>query len=144
MAATIRDSEAVHEEEETFVRTFIRREDRKRWLQLLATTKSRSKITQRLYDGPPGDFDPRLVQEIPHTDADGLLQQLSRLGAPDDCWIVSAHSDDDRTVERLTDAVASTYGGRRVGIALICISDRLAYVEAETGRFLLHARLAVQ
>jgi len=139
MAATIGDSESVREEEETFVRTFVRREDRKRWLQLLATSKSRSKITQRLYDGPPGDFDPSLIQEIPHTAADGLLQQLGRLGAPQDCWIISAHSDDDGTVERLADAVASTYGGWRVGIALICIPDRLAYVEAETGRFLLRA-----
>src|SRR3954454_21749428 len=114
MAATIGDSEAVHEEEETFVRTFIRREDRKRWLQLLATTKSRSKITQRLYDGPPGDFDPRLIQEIPHTDADGLLRQLGRLGAPQDCWIISAHSDDDGSVKRLAAAVSSTYGASRV------------------------------
>src|SRR3954452_11218116 len=139
MAATIGDSEAVREEEETFGRTFIRREDRKRRLQLLTSSNSRSKITQRLYDGPPGDFDPRLVQEIPHTDADGLLQQLGRLGAPQDCWIISAPSDDDGTVELLADAVASTYGGRRIGISLICIPDRLAYVEAETGRFLLRA-----
>jgi hypothetical protein len=140
VAVAIRDSEAVREEEETFIRTFVRRENRERWLQLLASPKSRSKITQRLYDGPPGDFDPKLVQAIEkHTDADGLLQQLGRLGAPQDCWIISAHSDDDGTVERLADTVASTYGGWRVGIAVICTPDRLAYVEAETERFLLRA-----
>src|SRR3954464_6379350 len=96
--------------EEIFVRTFIAREKRQRWLNLLATPKSRRKITQRLYDGPPGDFNATLVHELEQMDAAALAEQLMSMGAGPTCWIVAADVNLDGTEEPLRDAVGATYG----------------------------------
>ena len=126
-------------EEETFVRTFVAREKQQRWLDLLASAKSRRKITQRLYGGPPGDFNPALIQELAPADADDLVEKLTAMGAGPSCWIIAADGKLDGTSESLREAVEATYGGWRDGVVLMCVPDRLAYVEAEDGRFILRA-----
>lgn len=134
-----RHDAVVQPDEELFLRTFIDRKKRQRWLDLMSSPKSRRKITQRLYDGPPGDFDPTQIEELEHTNADALVAKLTAMGAGTKCWIIAADDNVDWTEEPLREAVEATYGGWREGVVLICVPDRLAYVEAELGRFILRA-----
>jgi hypothetical protein len=127
----------VDPEEETFIRRFVARDRRERWLTLLAQAKSRSRITSRLYHHASAEFAPKFVTELEHTNAAGLLKGLRNLGAGHECRVVS-NVDDDGSRQPLASAVEQHYAWND-GTVLICVPDRLAYVEAEDERFILRA-----
>jgi len=124
-------------EEEAFVRRFVVRGTRERWLTQLASPKARSKITSRLYHHATDDFDSKYVRELPHLDAPGLVALLRDRGAGADCFVIS-NADDDGTQQPLSDAI-ERHLGWGYGSVLICVPDRLAFVETEVDRFLLDA-----
>jgi len=55
---------------------------------------------------------------------------LRSLGAPSDCYLISAHTDIDGKTLPLTEALDDVVGNR-VGTVVCCIPDKLAYWEGE-------------
>ena len=129
-------------EEEAFVRRFVLRDKRDRWLSLLAAAKSRNKITNRLYHHASVDFDSRYIRQLPHLDVAGLVELLRQRGAGRECFVIS-NADDDGTQQSLVAAVEKHLGWG-FGAVLICLPDRLAFVETEDDRFLLDASVVSQ
>lgn len=125
------DTAAISRAENVFVAEFIKPEHRDRWLESLADTKRRRKLTGRLAHKFLDDAKPQRVNPIPSSlqKADRIAASLLELGAPNECYVI-AQRDLDHHRLLLRETLEATVGFG-YGTILICIPDRLAYYEGE-------------
>jgi len=64
-----------------------------------------------------------------------LFAILKRLGAPDNCWVISEGDLDGQEVNLL--AALKEVVGYGMGTLISCIPGRLAYFESEDERYIL-------
>lgn len=124
--------------EEAIVRTFIVKDRRDRFLELLPRPRQRHKITESLAHPNPAWFDSRCVKPIPpaHSGAAAIAKLLHAKGAGTSCWVISEDQRfDGRELE--LDSVLSELVGYGMGTIVSCIAGKLAFVESEDGRFIL-------
>ena len=120
--------------EETFVKTFIARERRDRWMSFLASDKNRSKLLHRLAHVLEDDLDPRFVydKEAPPKDISSQVQQVltkwRRANPKQLCHVIVNGNKDGETLN-LTEG-ESDYG-LTYGAIIIVIPDKLAYYHPE-------------
>lgn len=118
--------------EETLVRTFIRRERRSRYLELLGRPKSRPKLLELLAHKAASDLDPRYSAAIPPASQNpqAILALLTAKGAPGTCRAISENAHLDGKELPLAEALAEVVGYGS-GTFLSCLEGRLAYFEGE-------------
>ncbi|MGH8543048.1 MAG: hypothetical protein ACREX3_05320 [Gammaproteobacteria bacterium] len=92
------------------------------------------------------DFDPAFRVELSGlTDsADGLVTNLCRRGAVDECYVISVQSELDGETKPLEEAIREVFAFME-GTIVCCVPGRLAYYEGGTpkNRFILHHRISV-
>ena len=114
------------EVEDIFVNTFVVREKRSRYAQLLSKPKTRAKILDRLNHA--FDYDRRLAFNMPNQS--DIESHLRSKGAPTVCHVIAdAHALDGKEVS-LQDAVRELWG-HGFGYILVCLPDRLAFYQPE-------------
>jgi hypothetical protein len=128
-------------QEDLTIRAFIVRERRDRFLELLASSKHRHKITDSLAHPHPAWFDSRFVKQIPPAQrgASGIARLLRANGAGPRCWVISEDKTTDAREMDLEPLLADLVGSG-MGAILCCVPGKLAFVESEDGRFILLAR----
>jgi hypothetical protein len=120
--------------EETFVRTFILRERRERWLSFLPSEKNRHKLLHRLAHVLEDDLDPRFVydKETPPPEVKAQVHPVLsawRKANPKQLCHVIVNGTKDGQMMKLADA-ESDYDST-CGAVIIVIPDRLAFYHPE-------------
>ncbi|MES2462835.1 MAG: hypothetical protein V4671_19810 [Armatimonadota bacterium] len=120
--------------EETFVKTFIARERRDRWLSFLASDKNRSKLLRRLSHVLEDDLDPRFVydKEAPPPEVNAQVQKTLtdwRKANPKQLCHVIVNGSKDGQMLNLAEA-ESDYD-LTIGAIIIVIPDKLAFYHPE-------------
>jgi hypothetical protein len=86
------------------------------------------------------DFDPNCIQDLSgaNNSAGGLIAELRRRGAPDDCYVMSVHKTWDGVTGPLDTIIQKVFAVFD-GTIVCCIPGVLAYYEGEApkNRFLL-------
>lgn len=125
--------------EESFVRTFVHRDRRRRFLALLSSPKGRIRFRETLAHRL--ELDPSRAHPIPPgKDTAVQIEALLRsLGAPDECYVISESRNLDGQILDLRPALERVVG-MGIGTVVYCTPE-LAYYEAEDAstRFLLRA-----
>lgn len=128
----------MNEHEQAFVRAFIVPDKQDRYLQKLASARHRREFLRKLHHG--FDFERKYLVHVPPAEQTAALIQkrLHKLGAPDSCHVIAAHSELDGKALRLEDALQKILG-MVDGVLLSCIPGVLAYFEGEEmkSRYLL-------
>jgi hypothetical protein len=116
------------EHEEALVKAFILPERRRRWLELLASPKSRARLLNALAHNAP--VDPRFSHLIPGSQhSKAKIEELLRSkGAPKTCHVISEDREIDGRELGLSDALERV---RDYGTFLSCIPGRLGYFQLE-------------
>jgi DNA-binding MarR family transcriptional regulator len=115
--------------EEQFVRAFVRKDRRRRYLALVSTVKGREKFREALAHRLEVELEN--VQPIPPRmqSPAAIAETLRGLGAPKLCYIISESRDlDGKTIA--LDRALEMVVGRQMGTVIIC-SPNLAFFEAE-------------
>ena len=123
--------------EERFIRAFVRKDRRRRYLELISSPKGRIRFLKAL--AHTLELEPtyaHAIQPNAHTH-DQIAALLESWGAPKECYVVSESSDIDGRTMNLR-SVLVTVVGFGSGTILCCTPD-LAYYEREgpSERFLL-------
>ena len=127
---------AESEHERALVQSFILPDRQERYLELLAKPERRRDITKTLAHFK--HLDMRFATKPPHTTRDIVTVLLAK-GAPETCHVISEDSDLDGKEISLIEGL-ETIHGRGVGTFLSCVPGRLAYFEAEEGRWILERK----
>lgn len=124
--------------ERAFVESFVAKERRKRWLELLSRPKHRRKLTDSLAHPHPAWFQSKFVRPIApaQSSAAGILRLLQDKGAGRVCWVISEDPKMDAREMDITLLIPDVVG-YGMGVIVSCLPGRLAFVESEEGRFLL-------
>src|SRR3712207_5216845 len=120
----------MNEHEAAFVRAFVVKDKRDRYLQHLAHPKRRRKLLDDLNHNP--DFEPSYMTHLPfgHYDSEAVVKLLREKGAGNECHIIADDSDCDGLDLPLKEAIE--YAIRHSwGIVVLCVSERLAYYKME-------------
>lgn len=120
----------MNEHEAAFVRAFVRRERRDRYLLLLAGPAKRRKILDRLQHRAWVDF--LLPPPLPKAarNAAAVEALLRTRGAPDTCRVIAhAHEFEGREV-RLAEALAAAEV-HDFGMIVSCVPGRLVFLKGE-------------
>jgi hypothetical protein len=122
--------------EQSLIATFVKRNKRDRYREILSNPRLRHKFTSQLAHFT--DFDPKYRLPIPSNRlfVDNIAVELKKRHSPN---IVLAISEDpalDQKELPLLDALQQIVG-RGIGTVLCCIPGRLAFVETEDERFIL-------
>ncbi len=120
--------------EETFVRTFVARDLRDRWLTRLAAERTRAKLLGKLAHDLLPDLDSRFVydkESPPPEIAAQVRRELEawRKGNPDQLCHVIANSERDGRLISLGEAERDYQ--LTFGAIIIVVPDRLAYYHTE-------------
>jgi hypothetical protein len=121
--------------EETFVRTFILRDRRERWLSFLPSEKNRVKLLHRLAHVLEDDLDPRFVydKEMPPPEVNAQVQNVlsdwRKTNPKQLCHLIVNSSNKDGQMMKLAEA-ESDYD-LTSGAVIILIPDKLAYYHPE-------------
>jgi hypothetical protein len=118
------------------IRSFITRQKRTRYLELVSNPATRTKFTHALahfrdvdqrckFLIPPSKQNPKEIQRI-----------LAAKGAFGFCYVITEHPELDGKELPLAEAL-ETIVGRGIGAILSCIPGRLAFMETEDERFIL-------
>jgi hypothetical protein len=123
------------------VTTFVVPPRRERYVGFVSTAKLRPKFLQQLYHFE--DFDPACVIALsgPSDSASGVVAELKRLGAGDDCYVISNARELDGQTMSLAETIQQVFAVAP-GTVVCCVPGRLAYFEGEgrNNRFILHRR----
>jgi hypothetical protein len=124
-------------EEEQLIKAFFIRERRERYLEGLANSRKRRKLTDQFCHFK--HLDPRYMVSIPSSqqNPDDIFTLLKKSGAGDQCWVVSDESELDGRRMYLKE-VLDEIVGRTFATFLCCVDGKLAYFENEEGRWILH------
>ena len=127
------------EREIDFVNTFVQPEKQERYIGFLRSLKNRRKFLDELYHFK--DFAPTCMFDLSGKidSCEGLLSDLRRRGAPDNCYVISAHPYLDGVTRPLKDAISEVFS-LIDGTLIFCIPGQLAYYEGEApkNRYILH------
>lgn len=124
----------MNQAEEIFVKTFIKKDLRERWLNRLALDRARTKLLRKLSHNGLSDLDPRFVYDkeaLPSEIAlavNKTLNQWKKTNHDELCRIISAGEHDGELL-KLDDAESSY--GLTFGAIIIIIPDKLAYYHTE-------------
>jgi hypothetical protein len=125
------------------VNTFVVAAKRERYANFVSSPKLRPKFLRELYHFH--DFDADCVVELKGASdsAAGVITELRRLGAVDDCYVISNNDDLDGATKPLSEIIERVFAFV-VGTVVCCVPGRLAYFEGEPpkNRFILHRRAA--
>src|SRR3954449_4432176 len=112
------------------VNTFVVPAKRERYASFVSSAKLRPKFLRELYHFD--DFDAACIIELGGaTDsATGLIAELRRLGATDDCYVISNNDDMDGATKPLAEVIKRVFALVE-GSLVCCIPGRLAYFEGE-------------
>jgi len=123
------------------IQTFVVPAKRERYAAFLGSQKQRAKFLRELHHFR--DFVPGCLVEVKgRTDSSaGLLAELRRRGAQEECHIISADSRLGGATRPLTKAISEIFGLVE-GTLVCCIPGTLAYYEGEApkSRFILDHR----
>lgn len=124
------------EREIEIVNTFIIPRKRERYREFVNSPKGRAKLLEGLYHF--ADFDPTCLIQPPHSE-DDLIAELRRLGAGEDCYVVSVAKELDGLTNPLEDVIRGRVAPLE-GSIVCCVRGELAYYEGEAphNRFILH------
>ena len=125
--------------EEATLRAFIRPERTDRYVALLKSRKRREKLRAELHH--LYDLDARYLRSLTREQdsAAELYALLRRLGAPEDCHLISASPEYDGAaldLRRALDEIHATGNGTLVS----CVAGQLGYYEGEDDRYILVRR----
>ena len=125
----------MNQTEETFIKTFVARDKRSRWLSLIAKDKTRLKLTQRLSHVFHTDLDSRFIfdKEEPPTDikvqVERVLEEWKAADPNQMCHLIADYRDKDGIMMNLQEA-ESDYD-LAFGVIIIVIPDKLAFYHPE-------------
>jgi len=127
------------EREIQIANTFIIPAKRGRYVGLLNSKKGRLKFLERLYHFP--DFDPRCIVELSGASdtASGLIAELRRRGAAEQCYVMSVSEDMDGVVGPIEELIREVFASVE-GTIVCCVPGSLAYYEGDApkNRLILH------
>ena len=121
--------------EEVFVKTFVARNMRSRWLTRLVSIKTRSKILGRLAHTFELDLDPRFVYDKDNLPTDiavrveKVLNHWKKANPEHLCHIMASSRDRDGEMMNLEEAEADY--SLTFGAVIIIIPHKLAYYHTE-------------
>ena len=125
----------MYEHEQAFIRAFVVREQRGRFLGWVRFRHSRNIFVNEI--GSAGILDPRYAKLIPAAehDVEGLLARLRNLGAPKQCYLISNCEDIDEQTMDLREGLEACH---RCPIETIvsCIPGKLALLDSEVDLWL--------
>jgi hypothetical protein len=128
------------EREIQIARTFIVPGKRERYVEFLNSPKARSKFLEKLYHF--SDFDSKYIVELSgaSNSTDGLIAELRRRGATDECYVISVMKELDGVTRPLEAIIREVFGSVYEGTIVCCVPGKLAYYEGEApkNRFILH------
>lgn len=117
------------EQLERFVRAFVVKEKRGRWLTLLASEKGRKKLVGTFYHHYEFDF--RFAEQFdPKASPRDILDRLRKEGAGTTGMLLSSDCDLDGRTMNTRQAVEAMYASGS-GTYLVFDPDHLAYFESE-------------
>ena len=121
-----------HQQELSFIQTFVRRERRERALLELLSPRRRAAFLNRLAHRYADALDMRFCTPVPppNSDSQAIQALLARKGAPATCYAISSVDAIDGRWLPLEEALQAALGAGRPTI-LICREGRLGYFEAE-------------
>jgi hypothetical protein len=125
--------------EHALISAFVQRARRERYLEIVSKPALRHKFTNRLAHFT--DFDPKYRVAIDKPFPDHIARELHRRHSPQIVFGISEDRALDQKEVLLKEALERAVG-RGMGTVLSCIPGRLAFVETEEERFLLHRREA--
>ena len=112
-----------------FCHAFLRPEKRERLASVLSGRRRSRGVVELSH---PDCIDERFATAWTGEDPERLLHRLTKLGAGEDCYIISnADALDDRSM-KLTDALREVIG-IGVGTVVSCVPGRVAFYEGEYG-----------
>jgi len=120
--------------EEVFVKTFISRDRRERWLSSLPDQEKRWKALHNLSNSLTSDLDPRFVYDKSNPPSEiaiqiqKVLREWKKANPKQLCHIIS-HGQMDKKIMSLTDAEADYT--LSLGAVIIIIPNKLAYYHTE-------------
>ena len=121
---------------EALIATFVKRNKRDRYREMLSDSEHRRKFTSKLahFD----DFDPqyRLPFESSKLFADNIARELVKRKSPSVVYLISEDPTLDQQELPLGEALTKVVG-RGMGTVVSCIPGRLAFVETEDERYIL-------
>ena len=124
--------------ERAFVESFLYAPRRERFLSALESPKKRKVFLDEFcHPGWTNFLLPRYATRVdPSQDkAVDTAARLRRLGAPDRCHVIEEQLDGQ---ELDLDEALKEVVGLSCGVVLSCIPGKLAYLESEDGRWILH------
>jgi hypothetical protein len=126
------------EREIQIVKTFMMRAKRGRYVELLNSKKGRLKFLERLYHF--SDFDPSCIVELScgSDTANGLIAELRRRGAAEQCYVMSVSEDLDGSIQPIEGLIREVFASVE-GTIVCCVPGSLAYYEGDgpKNRFIL-------
>jgi hypothetical protein len=122
---------SVHEE--AVIKAFVQPDRQRRFLEAVANSNKRWKLTDELNHLRSRFLVPAYITPLKGTESlpDNVYAMLHRLGAPETCWAIGGPFDG--TEVPLLKAVRDSGDG----FLLSCIPGRLAFVKTEEDEFIL-------
>jgi hypothetical protein len=122
--------------EHLLIATFVKRNKRDRYREILSNPRLRHKFTDKLAHF--ADFDPKYRLPIPSDKlhVNSILLELQKRHSPNIVFAISEDPALDQKEIPLFEALKEIVG-RGMGTVLSCIPGRLAFVETEDERFIL-------
>ena len=124
--------------ERAFVERFLYAPRRDRFLAQLATPKERRVFLNEFCHPHWSNFLlARYASRLdPSKDKPAMIAaRLRQLGAPDECHVIGEQMDGwDLSLDEALEEVV----GRSLGVVISCVPGKLAYMESEDGRWILH------
>lgn len=124
--------------ERAFVESFLYAPRRERFLEALTDRKKRRVFLDEFcHPSWSNFFVARYAARVdPAKDRPGLIAaRLRKLGAPDQCYVIGERMDGwNLDLDKALNEVV----GRSCGVVISCIPGKLAYLESENGRWILH------
>ena len=123
--------------ENSLIAAFVKRNKRDRYREIVSDSRLRYKFTSQLAHFK--DFDPQYRLPIPSRRlfADNIARELDKLHTPKVVFAISEDPALDQKEVPLAESLEQIVG-RGIGTILSCIPGRLAFVETEDERFILH------
>jgi hypothetical protein len=128
--------------EELFVKNFVVKQKRERYLEFLAKEKTRDKITWDFRHC--GDLEEKYKTQVPvnQQNAKDVYKILKEKNAPDKCYILSYHDEVDgkeMSLKKVLEETIFYIPFTHTGTFISCIAGKLVFYSSEdlNGRFIL-------
>ena len=124
----------MNEHERAFVESFLYARRRERFLEALTNPKKR-RVFLNEFCHPKWSSFVLTRYATPVAPSENIEVRLRLMGAPDRCYVMGWKIDGwDLSLDEALKEMA----GSRMGVVISCIPGKLAYLESEDGRWILH------